>query len=194
VDRWYKIERRPGSWLVTVDRGKNAAGKRVRTCRTVHGDASAADVVGAEMYALTKPQRDRTVAGKMKFSDFAQAWLENFALMVRRGERSNATLERYQKIARDHLVPTLGMLDIGKVTEDDVRRAVATWRAMSRKDRKKGLLSERTVGHLLALTSSILEDARRQKRVLFNVARDVSVRKPEIVSHGVVYKRAGLLE
>src|SRR5262245_42306107 len=107
------IEKLPsGSYWVTVFLGRDAAGKWIRSRRTVEGTKKDADC------ELTKMLRDVDTGGYVDSSKetvavYLERWLTDYVAVK---VEKPSTRRSYAMIARKHLIPNLGRLKLAKLT------------------------------------------------------------------------------
>ncbi len=105
------------------------------------------------------------------YGDWLTSWLAQKREYVKEATHAN-----YQTAAENHLIPTLGMLPLGEVTEKRVQDAALCWMQSGRCG--GGALSERTVRSLITLTKQSMYAAAkeglvpyRQYHILFPKSR-----------------------
>jgi hypothetical protein len=123
----------PERWELRVCLGRDDAGRECRASRVFTGTRrEAQSALGA---FVTEAERGRPLRStKTAFGEYATRWLASRAAS---GELAAKTLERYRGIVRDHLVPQLGAVALGRLTVTHVRNAMWAWRTGERRDRKR---------------------------------------------------------
>lgn len=120
-----RIRRRSsGHWELTADAGKDANGKRRRRSETFKGSKREADrrlrefvaEVEAELEQERTPSRRRT----WTVSEWLYKWLHERVEI----QRKLATFERYEGIARKHLVPVIGHIELANLFPLDINDAL----------------------------------------------------------------------
>ncbi len=160
------IERGKNKWLVRIDLGRDAVGKRQRHNRTVHGTKKDAQAV------LNKLLRDKDMgllseAGRTSFGSYLEHWLETAArprLRARTFEEYSAQLSRYVR-------PELDSLKLEQVTPVVIQKLYTGM--LGRK------LSARTVRLTHAILRNALQQAVRWRMLPFNPADAVDLPKQE---------------
>jgi len=136
-----------GSWELTIDHGRDAAGTRHRTYKTVKGTKREAQA------ALTAElaERNRGVAafaGRLTLAEYLGQWMRDYASIRVRP----ATLMRYRSAINRHIVPHLGNIKLRSVRPADIQRTHRTCLEGER-------LSARTVLHHHRILHEALEHA-----------------------------------
>jgi len=114
--------RSAGSCVFYLGRDKN--GRAKQTTKVFAGTKREAESALAAFVAETERGR-RARTSRALFADYARQWL---ASRKRAKELAIKSLERYEGIIRDHLVPHLGHLRISAIGAHDIREALAQWR------------------------------------------------------------------
>lgn len=135
-----------------------------------------------ERFAGTKGQAlERYVARQKDLNDgigvrgpgltlalLADEWLAH----KRSQHRKPSTIQRYQEMLRDYIVPQLGSVPVEDLTPLHVQRALRQWQTQSRQDRRadRATVSPRTVRYAYGTLSTLLTQAVRWQLVGRNVA------------------------
>lgn len=109
-------QRTKGTWELTIDLGKDTAGKRRRKFFQVKGPKSAAQRRLRELLG----ELDKGISigdQKITFGQWLSKWLAEYVTPNTRQK----TIERYTGLIKKHIKPTLGMIDITKVTPSDIQ-------------------------------------------------------------------------
>jgi integrase len=156
-------KRKDGRWAASVSVGR---GKRQ------HFLSKDRDVVARKLRAALKGQDDGlpVVVEKQTVEQFMQSWLKATKPKLR--ER---TWVRYEQYVRLHIVPSLGKLQLAKLTPQHVQRLYA--------ERLHAGASPTTVHHLHAVLHRALKQAVRWNLVARNVADLVD--PPRIAHHEI---------
>ena len=105
-----------GTWELTIDLGKDASGKRRRKFVNVKGTKAHAQQKLREL--LTSLDKGIPVSGsRISFGDWLSRW---FAEHVVPNTRQKSQ-ERYEGLIREHIVPSLGNIELAKVTPSDIQ-------------------------------------------------------------------------
>ena len=156
----------PERWELRVFLGRDDRGRQLRLYRAFSGTKREAESALAAL--VTEIERGRQItSSRMRFADYATQWL---ASREAARDLEAKTLERYRGIVRDHLVPQLGTIPVGRISVAAIRKAVGAWRSSPRRDRKTGLLSEKSIHDHFALLKQILAEAVRERLLLDNPA------------------------
>ena len=145
--RKYKI------WENTVDIGKDANGKRRRRSRTVHGTKTEAERELRVMIAEAEAARSRQASPLMR------DWLREYHAQVVSRKCRIKTIERYDAIIEQKLIPLIGDVELGRLTPLQIEAAYDS--LMAPKDGKKGH-SARTVRLYHSVLSGACKYAMRR--------------------------------
>ena len=159
-------ERGKNKWLVRVDMGRDAEGKRQRYNKTVHGTKKEAQAV------LNKLLRDKDMgllseAARMSFGSYLDHWLETAAQPRLRAK----TFEEYSSQLKRYVRPELDRLKLEQVTPVAIQKLYTGM--LNRK------LSARTVRLTHAILRNALQQAVKWRMLPFNPADAVDLPKQE---------------
>ena len=105
-----------GTWELTIDLGRDAGGKRKRKFVNVKGTKAHAQQKLREL--LTSFDKGIPVSiTKISFGDWLSTWVTEYVIPKTR-QRSQ---ERYEGLIRKHIVPSLGNIELTKVTPGDIQ-------------------------------------------------------------------------
>lgn len=150
----------PALWVVSVNMGSDARGKRVR--RRLYAN-SEADARAKLREAMRKHHRGELVKGRRsRLQEYLFHWLKQRQATVR-----PATFRHYVLMV-GHLEP-LGWLKLEELRVEHVQELL---------NRKAAILSARSVSHLRAVLRNALEEARRRGLLVVNVATLVRLSTP----------------
>ena len=108
--------RSKNSWELTLDLGKDADGKRQRRFVNVKGKRTDADRKLRELMAsLDKGLPINTK--KITVSEWLDRWIAEHIASTKR----QRTIERYSDVARKHIAPHIGHMQLTNVTPSDVK-------------------------------------------------------------------------
>jgi len=154
----------PQRWELRVYLGRDKNGQAKQATRAFAGTKREAEsALAAFVSEVERGRRART--SRALFADYARQWLES---RQRAKDLAIKSLERYEGIIRDHLVPHLGHLRITSIGTHEIREALAQWRTGRRADGKPGVLSSKSVSAHFALLRQLLADAVRDGILLDN--------------------------
>ena len=154
----------PQRWELRVYLGRDKQGRVRQATRAFAGNKREAESALAAFVSETERGR-RARTSRALFGDYARQWLDS----RRRGkELAVKTLERYEGIIRDHLLPHLGGVRISSVGTPEIREALTAWRTGRRADGKPGVLSSKSVSVHFALLRQIFADAVRDGLLVDN--------------------------
>jgi hypothetical protein len=100
----------------------------------------------------------------MPLSAYANEWIRSRKVA---GDVAIKTVERYEGILRDHILPELEEVSINAISAAHIREVLGRWRTGSRHDRKSGTLSKNSIHDHFARLRQILGDGVRE-RLLFD--------------------------
>jgi len=156
----------PQRWELRVYLGRDKNGRAKQTTRVFAGTKREAESALAVFVSeIERGRRART--SRALFADYARQWL---ASRQRAKDLAVKSLERYEGIIRDHLVPHLGHLRISSIGTQEIREALTQWRTGRRADGKRGVLSSKSVSAHFALLRQLLADAVRDGILMDNPA------------------------
>ena len=105
-----------GTWELTIDLGKDASGKRLRKFVNVKGTRARADQKLREL--LTSLDKGIPIgASKISFAEWLSRWFEEYVVPITKTKSQ----ERYESMIRNHIVPSLGGIELAKVTPSDIQ-------------------------------------------------------------------------
>jgi integrase len=104
---------------------------------------------------------------KITFAEFARKWMSDYA----RGSIKASTYESYESVMRTHLVPFFGVIELGKITLEDVQRYVAT-------KQQEGRVKPKTINNTLVPLKEMFTHAVRWGYLRENPAHYVE--KPRV--------------
>ena len=152
------IIKRGDSWRMKFDAGRDANGKRQIYTETFQGTRKEADKKLAKL--VTEANEGTLVAKtKLTLADHLRSWLDA------KNDLSPLTRQRYQETIEAHLVPTLGGIELQKLTVDHVDAWLITVR-----EGKRGKRSARTIIHSFRLLHGALKSAVKKGKLAHNVA------------------------
>ena len=159
-------KRDDGRWSVLLSNGMDADGKRLRrstTCRTQKEARETLKTWIRERDAgldSTKGARTLTVAELM----------DEFLTFSRNKGLRPKTLRNYEQLARLHIVPGLGHLEVRLLDAWTITKFLTTRQKVA--DNSTGKLSPRTIRQMRVVLRSALEIARKRKVIVTNPADD----------------------
>ena len=109
-------QRNPGSWEIQVFLGRDTNGKRIRKTETVRGKKSDAQRRLREI--LSEVDRGAIPANtRYRVGEWLDKWLDEKQV----GGRREKTIDRYEGIIRLHLKPTLGRVELAKLSPMQIK-------------------------------------------------------------------------
>ncbi len=183
-------KRSPGVFLIAIDHGRDAKGKRIRKWSTFKGTKRGAQDECARLITELKTGNYLEPA-KTTVAQYLEHWLADVKTRV-----SRKTHERYVEICRNNVVPLLGLVRLSELRPIHISKAWAMALESGRVD--GGPLSPRTVHHMHVVFKSALEQAVDWEMLLRNPATKVDppkVAKKPITTYDMpeVGKLIGLL-
>jgi integrase len=156
----------PERWELRVYLGRDERGREKQTTRVFAGSKREAESALAAF--VTEIERGRrSHSSRMPFGDFAKQWIESRKTSA---ELATKTIERYEGILRDHILPHFGQIVLSSIAASHIRNALGAWKTGKRHDRKTGTLSEKSVHDHFALLRQLLGDAVRERLLPDNPA------------------------
>ena len=109
-------QRNPGSWEIQVFLGRDVNGKRIRKTETVRGKKS--DTQRRLREILSEVDRGAISANtRYRVGEWLDKWLDEKQV----GGRREKTIDRYEGIIRLHLKPTLGRVELAKLSPMQIK-------------------------------------------------------------------------
>ena len=109
-------QRNPGSWEIQVFLGRDVNGKRIRKTETVRRKKSDAQRRLREI--LSEVDRGAIPANtRYRVGEWLDKWLDEKQV----GGRREKTIDRYEGIIRLHLKPTLGRVELAKLSPMQIK-------------------------------------------------------------------------
>lgn len=158
-------KRSPGVFLIAIDHGRDAKGKRIRKWSTFKGTKREAQDECARLITELKTGNYLEPA-KTTVAQYLEHWLADVKTRV-----SRKTHERYNEICRNNIVPLLGLVRLSELKPIHISKAWAKALESGRVD--GGPLSPRTVHHMHVVFKSALEQAVDWEMLLRNPAAKV---------------------
>lgn len=149
-------------WLIRLDLGRDAAGKRVRPSETVYGSKKDAD---ARLHQLLRDKSLGVLAksSSLSFDAFLDLWLDT-AVKPRVRERTH---EDYKNVARRYLRGPLGGRSLTQITPVDIQKLYSS---LSRRG-----LAPRTVRYCHTVLHNALAQALKWRMLAQNPALCVAL-------------------
>jgi integrase len=158
-------KRSPGVFLIAIDHGRDAKGKRIRKWSTFKGTKREAQDECARLITELKTGNYLEPA-KTTVAQYLEHWLADVKMRV-----SRKTHERYGEICRNNIVPLLGLTKLAELKPVHISQAWAKALESGRVD--GGPLSSRTVHHMHTIFKSALEQAVDWEMLARNPAKKV---------------------
>jgi integrase len=159
------FKRSPGVFLIAIDHGRDASGKRIRKWTTFKGTKREAQDECARLITELKTG-NYLEPSKTTVAQYLEQWLVDVKTRV-----SRKTHERYAEICRNNIMPLLGQTKLSELKPVHISQAWAKALAGGRVD--GGPLSPRTVHHMHTVFKSALEQAVDWEMLLRNPAGKV---------------------
>lgn len=153
VERNISFDDVRGLYYVSMDLGRDAAGRRLRQYRTYPTITAAR--AGLRDFLARREQELQTPRHQLTLSDWLEYWMDTIV----RPNRAETTVYAYQKIIDNHLVPALGDTPILKLSPKEIQQYY------TQVQRDSGL-SSNTLRRHHDLLSSALRTAVRQDMLL----------------------------
>jgi integrase len=146
--------RKPGRYKIWLSLPP-IEGKQKQETFVVHGTRKEAEAKMAERIAAIE-RGDYSRVDRSTVAETADRWLA--ALKPNIGAK---TYNRYEGIIRDYIKPTLGPVQLRKLTPLHIEDALAKWRSAVPKNRKAGTLKQRSIHHIFSTLKTMLARAKR---------------------------------
>jgi integrase len=159
------FKRSPGVFLIAIEHGRDAKGKRIRKWTTFKGTKRQAQDECARLITELRTGNYLEPA-KTAVAQYLQHWLADVKTRV-----SRKTYERYAEICRNNIVPLLGLTRLSELKPVHISQAWAKALESGRVD--GGPLSPRTVHHMHTIFKSALEQAVDWEMLMRNPASKV---------------------
>jgi len=167
-------KRSPGVFLIAIDHGRDAKGKRIRKWSTFRGTKRGAQDECARLVTELKTG-NYLEPTKTTVAQYLEHWLADVKTRV-----SRKTHERYAEICRNNIVPLLGLNRLSELKPVHISQAWAKALESGRVD--GGPLSPRTVHHMHTIFKSAIEQAVDWEMLVRNPASKVGPRSPRSCS------------
>ena len=166
-------QRGKGSWSIVLDLGRDSSGKRRQKWHTVRGTKRDAQrELTSLLHALqTGAYVEPT---KLTVGEYLRRWLDDYA----KTNVAPKTYERYDEIARLHLIPELGHHVLTKLQPLHIQAMHAAALQHGRRDRAGGLSAQTVVHHHRVLRKA-LQQAIRWQPLVRNPADAVEPPRPQ---------------
>lgn len=128
----------------------NLDGRRKQKRLTIKGTRREA-LAAVERFKAGLVRGDYVDPGRNTVSILLDRWL-----LSRRTRLERNTFERYESIVEGDVRPILGNVRLARLTPMLIEEAVDRWRKAPRRDRKRGLRSERTIHHIYGVLRAAL--------------------------------------
>ena len=169
-----------GTWELTLDLGKDANGKRLRKFVNVKGTRAQADQKKREL--LTSLDKGIPIGtSKVSFGEWLSRWFEEYVIP----NTKTKSQEKYGSLIRNHIVPSLGDIELAKVTPSDLQSLEARLLA--------GGMAPKGVESVHNVISSAFKYALRMELVWRNPAKSVSppkITRKEVEPPGISWVKA----
>jgi integrase len=150
------------SWTARITLPAGLSGRRTQKRLTFKGTKREAEAA-LERFKADLLRGEYANPGTATVSDLLDRWLS-----TRRERVERSTLERYETIVNHHLRPVLGAVRLSRLTPALVEEAVKKWKTAPRRDRKRGMLSQRTIHHLYSTLRVVLTFGVRSQMLARN--------------------------
>jgi integrase len=164
------------TWELTFDLGYDpSSGERLRRFVSIKGTRRDAERALAE--AIHRRNTGLDIGhGKLTVGQYLDRWLTDYAA----NNVSAATLVRYKGIVANHLLPTIGRIQLNDLRPAHIQRAYGeALKSGGRKDRRAGALSARTVLQHDRVLREALAHAVRWQLIARNPADAAAPPRPD---------------
>jgi hypothetical protein len=149
--------RSPGSHRIRISLGRDAAGKRRFSTKTIRGTLTEAKRELTQLLSAVDKGEQTAKPSRLTVSEWLDEWVAATKLEV-----SPKTHERYAEIVRCYLKPAFGTIPLQRLTTTDIAAGYASF------DRSP---SPRTRRHIHRILKSVLERAVEQQRLAIRQRR-----------------------
>jgi integrase len=165
-----------GSFLLVVEAGYDAKGKRIRRTKTVKCKGITEARLELAKFQVEVEAGEYISPEKMKFSLFVEEWRKKY------GEKnlSPTTLKVYNDHLKNHILPNFGHMALDKIkTIQLINFFDELSKPGSRKDGKDSSLSDGTIQYIYKIMRNIFKRAKEWKLVKNNLMEEVQNPKVE---------------
>ncbi|HZG81763.1 MAG TPA: tyrosine-type recombinase/integrase [Brevibacillus sp.] len=168
-------KRGENSWLLVVEAGYDANGKRIRKTRTVKGMNKREAEKELAKFLVEVEAGEYIDPAKMKFEAFVEEWYTRYA----KNEISPRTLDIYMRFIKNRIIPVFGTMRLDQIKPFHIVKFISELSDEgSRHDGKEGRLSSGTVHYLYRVLNNVLSRAEEWKIIKKNPASEV--KKPKV--------------
>ncbi|MEC0207684.1 N-terminal phage integrase SAM-like domain-containing protein [Paenibacillus ehimensis] len=162
------------SWLLVVEAGIGADGKRIRRTKTIKAKGiREARKLLAEFE--TEVEAGHYIAPeKMTFAAFVEEWKEKYA----ESELGIKTLDIYLRFLKNRILPVFGHMRLDKIQPFHIVNFISDLgKEGSRQDGKNGKLSSGTIQYIHRILKNILNKAQDWRLLKNNPAAEIQIPK-----------------
>lgn len=152
------------SWAIILDIGRDADGKRQQRWHSVKGTKKEAEIeLGRLLHSMSSG--GYVEPSRLTVAEFLRKWLDDCA----KPNVAGKTLERYEQLATQHLIPALGHIALSKLHPLHIQGCYSEKLSAGRKDGQGGL-SPQSVVHLHRVLRTALNQAVKWQMLARNPA------------------------
>ncbi|MBT2292355.1 tyrosine-type recombinase/integrase [Paenibacillus albidus] len=168
-------KRGPNSYLLVVEAGYDANGKRIKKTKTIQSRTKKeAEAELARFIVYVESGMYRTPS-KMTLSEFTGEWRAKYAYT----ELSPLTLKTYNSHLENHILPALGHLKLDEIKPMHILSLLEDLRKPgARKDNLDGSLSSGTIEYIYRVIKNVLSRAKDWS--ILNQSPMASIKKPKV--------------
>ncbi len=168
-------KRGPNSYLLVVEAGYDANGKRIKKTKTIQTRTKKeAEAELARFIVFVESGMYRTPS-KMTLSEFILEWKAKYA----QTELSPLTLKTYNHHLENHILPTLGHLKLDEIKPMHILSLLEDLRKPgARKDKLEGTLSSGTIEYIYRVMKNVFSRAKDWS--ILTQSPMASIKKPKV--------------
>jgi integrase len=167
-------QRSRGSYRLRYIVGKDPTGKRIVATTTIRGSREDAERELTRLRRLVDTNQHAD-PNRMTVAQWLEHWIAAIKTKI-----APKTHERYAEIVRCHLVPTLGNIQLAKLTALQIQKVYNAWATSGRHDGNPGGLSPLTRLHIHRVLKLALSWAVEDRVLAINPADAFKRRLPKI--------------
>lgn len=174
--KWQAFKKRGNnSWLLVVEAGYDANGKRIKRTKTVKGVGKREAEKELAKFVVEVEAGEYIAPEKMTFAAFVEEWHKKYAIK----EISPRTLDIYLRFIKNRILPVFGHMRLDQIKPFHIVKFLSEMADEgSRHDGKEGRLSSGTVHYLYRVINNVLSRAEEWKIIKKNPASEV--KKPTV--------------
>jgi integrase len=162
------VIKRGGKWVAVAELPRDVNGKRRKRWSSGHKTRKEAEAARVAMLHEIANGID-VAPSRLRLDAYLRRWLEATTARV-----APRTAEQYQGVVKHRLIPTLGGIELVRLTPLHIEEALNKWRTDQRADGRDGVLSDRSVSLAFVVLKMALTQAVKWNLVPRNAATAVT--------------------